>query len=74
MPTSGVDELTGQLASDLAKAIAIVPALAEYESAILTCYANFAASTQELQIQRIHGDYHLGQVLGIDPAAATRLG
>jgi maltokinase len=67
MATSAVDELIGQLASDLARSIEIAPALAEYESAILTCYANFAASTQELQIQRIHGDYHLGQVLGIDP-------
>jgi maltokinase len=67
MPTSAVDELIGQLASDLARSIEIAPALAEYESAILACYANFAASTQELQIQRIHGDYHLGQVLGIDP-------
>jgi maltokinase len=67
MTSPAIEQFTGQLAADLAKAIEIAPALAEYETAILAGYADFAASTDELQIQRIHGDYHLGQVLGIDP-------
>ena len=67
MGKAAIGQLTDQLAADLAKAIAIVPGLAEHETAILACYAGLAESTDDLPIQRIHGDYHLGQVLGIDP-------
>jgi maltokinase len=67
MRKPAIRQLTDQLAVDLSKAIAIVPELAEHETAILTCYADLAETAAELQIQRIHGDYHLGQVLGIDP-------
>jgi maltokinase len=66
MARADVGELTGQLAADLAKAIEIVPELADYEAAILDCYLKLAASADQLQIQRIHGDYHLGQVLAVD--------
>ncbi|HEX9624676.1 MAG TPA: aminoglycoside phosphotransferase [Streptosporangiaceae bacterium] len=67
MPKTAIRQVTDQLAADLAKATAIVPELAEHEAAILACYSDLGESTEELQIQRIHGDYHLGQVLGIDP-------
>ncbi|HXS63964.1 MAG TPA: aminoglycoside phosphotransferase [Streptosporangiaceae bacterium] len=66
MAQADVDRLTGQLAADLARAIEIVPELADYKSAIGDCYMDLAASTDRLQIQRIHGDYHLGQVLRVE--------
>lgn len=61
-----IRQLTDDLAADLKRATAIVPELAEHESAILACYADLAESTDELPIQRIHGDYHLGQVLRVE--------
>ncbi len=69
MNKTAIRQLTDQLAFDLAKAVSIVPELAEHQQAILTCYTDLADSTDYLPIQRIHGDYHLGQVLGIDPSA-----
>lgn len=67
----GVREMTaaevGTLAADmndkLSQAIAIVPELGDYEQQIRSAYAAVGRLTGPVTMQRIHGDYHLGQVL-----------
>ena len=55
--------LAGQLAEKLDRAAAAVPALAPYTAKIRASYADLARFTLPVTVQRIHGDYHLGQVL-----------
>jgi maltokinase len=59
-------ELTG-LAADLngklSAAITAVPLLQGFEAKIRSAYAGLADLRQPVSVQRIHGDYHLGQVL-----------
>ncbi len=59
------DMRTGMLA-ELAEAITVVPELARHEVAIMACYADLADLPEPVAIQRIHGDYHLAQVLATD--------
>jgi maltokinase len=54
------------MAGDLARAIGVVPQLGQYEAGIMSCYAGLAALTSPVIAQRIHGDYHLAQVLSTD--------
>ena len=63
-PTTPADiaATLGQMRARLALAIAEVPALAEYEPLVLTVLERAAAAPWPAQ-QRIHGDFHLGQVL-----------
>jgi maltokinase len=59
-------ELTGLTAGmhdKLTEAIAVVPVLAEYEQRIRSAYDAAAELERPVAVQRIHGDYHLGQVL-----------
>ena len=54
---------TAQMLRDrLAAAVAHVPELAPYESAIAAAYTD-VASLSDVPIQRIHGDLHLGQCM-----------
>ncbi len=65
----GHDELSGMadaMAADLARAIGVVPQLGEHEAGIMSCYADLTALTSPVIAQRIHGDYHLAQVLSTD--------
>jgi maltokinase len=65
----GHDELSGlagSMAADLARAIGVVPQLGEHEAGIMSCYADLTALTSPVIAQRIHGDYHLAQVLSTD--------
>lgn len=41
----------------------VVPELMPYAPALEATYEEFAALPEPLQVQRIHGDYHLGQVM-----------
>jgi maltokinase len=50
------------LRSRLAAAVEAVPELAPYASAIEAAYTDVASCT-EVQVQRIHGDLHLGQCM-----------
>jgi len=52
-----------QLHERLDAAAALVPELAPYADALRASYDAVAERTGEVPVQRIHGDYHLGQVL-----------
>ena len=63
MTAAELTELVAGLHAKLTEAAAIVPALRDYESRIAAAYDEVARSTSPVAVQRIHGDYHLGQVL-----------
>ena len=56
--------LTEAMQTELSTAIDVVPELREHELAVRCRYAALAAADAEVAVQRIHGDYHLAQVLG----------
>lgn len=62
-PDAIADTLTS-MRSRLAQAIAAAPSLADREPAIEATFVEAAASTWP-DFQRIHGDFHLGQVLDV---------
>ena len=66
MPQPALADLRQNLTGELTSAISVLPQLAEHETAIRACYSQLAERTSPVAIQRIHGDYHLGQVLGTD--------
>lgn len=55
--------LVAGLHSRLSEAVAVVPELRAHESRIRAAYDAVASLDEPGQVQRIHGDYHLGQVL-----------
>jgi maltokinase len=59
-------ELIEAMATELTQATGVVPQLREHEAAIRACYAALAEPGTEVAVQRIHGDYHLAQVLSTD--------
>ena len=52
-----------QLLERLEAAVVVVPELAPHAQAIRQAYDAVATRTDPVQVQRVHGDYHLGQVL-----------
>ena len=52
-----------QLHERLDTALAAVPELAPYADGLRTAYESVADRTAPVRVQRVHGDYHLGQVL-----------
>jgi maltokinase len=52
-----------QLRERLDVALAVVPELAPYADALRASYALVGERTEPVPVQRVHGDYHLGQVL-----------
>ncbi|GAA1455912.1 phosphotransferase [Nocardiopsis exhalans] len=60
---SAAAELADAMVERLAMASAEVPELAEHAPRVMEAYADFARVDEPLPIQRIHGDYHLGQVI-----------
>jgi maltokinase len=61
-------DLVDAMSAELTQAINVVPALREHEAPVRACYARLAEPGTEVAVQRIHGDYHLAQVLGTDAA------
>jgi maltokinase len=59
-------QLAGEMRRKLERTAAAVPELAPYVSKVKDAYADLARLTTPVTIQRIHGDYHLGQVLRTD--------
>ncbi|CAL9436640.1 Maltokinase [Nocardiopsis dassonvillei] len=63
LSVTAVAELADAMVERLAMASAEVPELAEHAPRVMEAYADFARVDEPLPIQRIHGDYHLGQVI-----------
>ncbi len=60
---AAVSELTERMFRKLDLASAAVPELAKHADMISDAYAEFAKLKGPFPVQRVHGDYHLGQVL-----------
>jgi maltokinase len=63
LPTEAVGELTGQMFRKLDLAVSAVPDLTKYADMISATYSELARLKGPFPVQRVHGDYHLGQVL-----------
>jgi maltokinase len=61
-----LDELAGQLTGKFEQAATVVPELGEFAGKVRSAFADLARLTEPVIVQRIHGDYHLGQVLRTD--------
>jgi maltokinase len=64
--TVGSDESQAtarQLHERLDAALLVVPELAEHAESMRAAYDQVATRTDPVDVQRVHGDYHLGQVL-----------
>jgi maltokinase len=55
--------LAGQMTAKLTEACAEVPALGAFADKVAAAYGALADLTGPVTVQRVHGDYHLGQVL-----------
>ncbi|HEX2322721.1 MAG TPA: aminoglycoside phosphotransferase [Streptosporangiaceae bacterium] len=60
--------LVEAMAAELADAVDAVPDLTKHEDAVRACYESLTEPGNDVTVQRIHGDYHLAQVLGTDCA------
>ncbi len=58
-----VADLAGQMTARLDRAAVEVPELRRYAGKLRGYYADLAEASGPLRVQRVHGDYHLGQVL-----------
>ena len=63
LSASAVGEWTEQMLRKLDLAVAAVPELAKHADKITDAYAELAKLPGPFLVQRVHGDYHLGQVL-----------
>lgn len=63
LPPGAARELAGQMSRKLDRALATAPALAPHAGTARAAFADLAAQDAPLRVQRVHGDYHLGQVL-----------
>ena len=52
-----------QLMDRLTAALLVVPELAEHEQGLRSAYQVVVGRTEPVAVQRVHGDFHLGQVL-----------
>jgi maltokinase len=62
-PPYAVAQLADQMNIRLADALAAVPALREHAGMLGEAYSQLAKLHEPMPVQRIHGDYHLGQVM-----------
>ncbi len=60
---AAVADMTAHMMAELTEAAEVVAELSEYQPAIMASYTQLAEMIGEIAVQRIHGDYHLGQVL-----------
>ncbi len=64
---AGESARTGRMLHErLDQAIAVAPDLEPHAAALRAAYDELAGRTAPVPVQRIHGDYHLGQVLRTD--------
>ena len=63
LPPGATGGLAGPMRHRLADALAAVPELGEHAAMLTAAYAELAGLNEPVRVQRIHGDYHLGQVM-----------
>jgi maltokinase len=63
MTGAELSDFAASLHGKLSDAVAVVPALRDHESRIRAAYDAVGRLDIPVAVQRIHGDYHLGQVL-----------
>ena len=63
LPAAALRDLSAQLLARLDTAVSAVPELARHAGKLRAAFADVAALDGPLEVQRIHGDYHLGQAL-----------
>ena len=63
LPASAYGDLAAQMQDRLNVAVAAVPELARYAALLADAFTEMAGIDEPLPVQRIHGDYHLGQVI-----------
>jgi maltokinase len=63
MTAAELAALTSTQIAKLDQAVALLPELSAHAARIKTAYDELARSSNPVPIQRIHGDYHLGQVM-----------
>jgi maltokinase len=63
LPGSAYRDMSAHMLDRLDEAVAAVPGLARHDRVLRTAFEEVATLTDPLEVQRIHGDYHLGQVM-----------
>jgi maltokinase len=63
LPPGAAAEMARQMRQRLEEAVAVVPALREHADLVAAVYRALAEVQEPIAVQRIHGDYHLGQVM-----------
>jgi len=56
-------DVAQQMRDRLAAALTVVPELLPYAEGLRDAYDEVAGLTEQMRVQRVHGDFHLGQVL-----------
>ncbi|MGH3243214.1 MAG: maltokinase N-terminal cap-like domain-containing protein, partial [Spirillospora sp.] len=63
LPADEVRAMAARMNAELTATCRAVPDLAPHAKALTAAFLDLAAQARPLPVQRIHGDYHLGQVL-----------
>jgi maltokinase len=63
VPADEVRALAARMNGELTGTCRAVPGLAPHAKALTGAFIDLAAQAEPLPVQRVHGDYHLGQVL-----------
>jgi maltokinase len=63
LPATAYRDMSAHMLDRLDQAVAAVPELARHDRVLRTAFEEVATLTDPLEVQRIHGDYHLGQVM-----------
>jgi len=63
LPAGAYRDMSAHMLDRLDQAVAAVPGLARHDGVLRTAFGEVATLTDPLEVQRIHGDYHLGQVM-----------
>jgi maltokinase len=63
LPAEAISGLADDMFHRLDEAIAAVPELGQHADLVGAAYSDLAKLDVSLDVQRVHGDYHLGQVL-----------
>jgi len=63
LPARAYHDMSARMLDQLDRAVAAVPALAACDRPLRAAFKEVATLSDPFEVQRIHGDYHLGQVM-----------